>query len=203
MPYQVILNTWPRTSGSRCCVASRVIDSSVIVTTRSTSASSTARGAPGLGPSRRPSHPLSMNRRRHLPTVSRVVPSQAGTPASLSPPADASTIRARSPRACPVLERRSPALQLLPLSVVDRRHRPRMVIRHDVAFSRRDSLNGYGRHELSGPKLKLARHEDCKETPSTAQQHWRLGSKPRRHRSPCSRSSALRHRLRNTRISLP
>ena len=89
------------------CVAPRGIDSSVIVTTRSTSASLTVRGAPGLGSSRRPSHPFSMNRRRHFPTVSRVVPSRAATPMSLSSSADASTIRARSARACPVLDRRS------------------------------------------------------------------------------------------------
>ena len=86
---------------------SAAFDSSVIVTTRSTSASLTVRGAPGLGSSRRPSHPFSMNRRRHLPTVSRVVPSRAATPMSLSPSADASTIRARGASACPVLDRRS------------------------------------------------------------------------------------------------
>ena len=103
------------------CVAPRGIDSSVIVTTRSTSASLTVRGAPGLGSSRRPSHPFSMNRRRHLPTVSRVVPSRAATPMSRSPSADAkydpgaqrpapvrSWTAAASVPALPVVRRRSP-----------------------------------------------------------------------------------------------
>ena len=38
-----------------------------------------------------------------------------------------------------------PAFQLFPLSVADLRYRPRVVIRHGAAFSRRGSMKGYGR----------------------------------------------------------
>ena len=88
-------------------VASRGIDSSVIVTTRSTSASPILRGAPGLASSSRPSQRAATNRRRHLPTVTRVVPSRSATAMSLSPAALASTMRARRASACAVLRRRT------------------------------------------------------------------------------------------------
>ena len=61
------------------CVAPRGSDSSVRVTTRSTSSSLTVRGVPGRGASSRPSQPLARNRRRHLPAVARVVPRVAAT----------------------------------------------------------------------------------------------------------------------------
>ena len=80
-------------------VAPRGIVSRVSVITRSTSSSETVRGAPGRGSSSSPSQPFSRKRRRHLPTVTRVVPSLSATAWSLSPSAQASTMRARSARA--------------------------------------------------------------------------------------------------------
>lgn len=50
-------------------VASRGRDSSVVVSTLSTSASLTRRGVPGRGSSSKPSNPLLRNRERHLLTV--------------------------------------------------------------------------------------------------------------------------------------
>ena len=89
------------------CVAPRGSDSSVRVTTRSTSASLTVRGVPGRGSSSKPSQPSRRNRRRHLPTVARVVPSAAATVKSLSPCAHWRTMRARNANACDVLRRRN------------------------------------------------------------------------------------------------
>ena len=88
-------------------VASRGIDSKVISTTRSTSASPILRGAPDRGSSGRPSHPDATNRRRHLPTVTRVVPNRSAAATSLSPAAVAGTIRARRADACVVFGRRT------------------------------------------------------------------------------------------------
>jgi hypothetical protein len=51
------------------CVASFGLDSSVIVSTRSTSASLTLRGVPGRGSSNKPSSRWSIKRCRHFPTV--------------------------------------------------------------------------------------------------------------------------------------
>ena len=65
------------------------------------------RGAPGRGSSSSPSQPSRRNRRRHLPTVARVVPSWPATSVSLLPSADSSTIRARKASAWEVLERLS------------------------------------------------------------------------------------------------
>ena len=67
------------------CVASRGSDSRVLTTTRSTSSSPIVRGAPGRGSSSKPSQPAPRNRRRHLPTVARVVPSWSATSRSLFP----------------------------------------------------------------------------------------------------------------------
>ena len=60
-------------------VASRGSDSKVLTTTRSASSSPILRGDPGRGSSSTPSQPSSRNRRRHLPTVARVVPSSSAT----------------------------------------------------------------------------------------------------------------------------
>ena len=89
------------------CVASRGIDSRVVVTTRSTSASDTVRGVPGRASSSKPSQPDWRNRRRHFPTVTRVVPNSAATAKSLFPAALASTIRARRASAWAVFGRRT------------------------------------------------------------------------------------------------
>ena len=79
------------------CVAPRGVVSSVRTTTRSTSSSVTRRDAPGRGSSSKPSQPLRRNRRRHLPTVARVVPRACATAWSLRPAALCSTMRARRP----------------------------------------------------------------------------------------------------------
>ena len=52
------------------CVASRGFDSSVLVITRSTSASRIVRGAPG-GSSSSPSSRFARNLERHRPTIAR------------------------------------------------------------------------------------------------------------------------------------
>ncbi len=104
------------------CVASRCIVSSVIVTTRSTSASLTLRGVPGLGSLSRPSYLFSMNRRSHLPNhLARGA--QPGRYAHValslgrcrrSAPASQRSARSwaatASVPALPVVHRRSPAL---------------------------------------------------------------------------------------------
>ena len=59
------------------CVASFGAVSRVVVITRSTSASAIVRGRPGRGSSSSPSSRSVANRLRHLPTVSRVIPSSS------------------------------------------------------------------------------------------------------------------------------
>jgi hypothetical protein len=63
-------------------------------------------GLPGRGSSDSPSSRLSMNRRRHLPTVGRVTPRSSATWVLVRPSVQASTIRERNARACEVLRRR-------------------------------------------------------------------------------------------------
>src|SRR5581483_7431647 len=72
--------------------------SSVRVTTRSTSASVTVRGAPGRGSSVSPSSRRATNRLRHVPTVAAQTPSRSATALLEVSPAQARTIRARRAR---------------------------------------------------------------------------------------------------------
>ena len=79
--------------------------SSVAVITCSTCSSVTVRGRPGRGSSPSPSSRDSANRARHFEAVARETPSPAAAALTESPPAQASTIRDRSARACAVFRR--------------------------------------------------------------------------------------------------
>ena len=83
------------------------LDSKVNVSTCSTSSSRICRGAPGRASSSNPSQPRCRNRRRHFPTVSRVVPNCTAMAMSLDPPSLAKIILARWANACDVFGRRS------------------------------------------------------------------------------------------------
>ncbi len=82
------------------CVAFVGIVSNVRISNTSTCSSVTLRGSPGRGSSSNPSTPNSMNLRRHLPTVDRVIPRPSATAVLLLPSTQASTIRARNASAC-------------------------------------------------------------------------------------------------------
>ena len=69
------------------CVASRGVVSKVNVTTRSTAASVTVRGAPGRGSSSNPSSRFATKRLRHLPTVCLVTRSSRATAVFVFPAA--------------------------------------------------------------------------------------------------------------------
>src|SRR2546430_7247389 len=88
------------------CVASRGLVSSVSVTTSSTCASLTVRGAPGRGSSSSPSSRLARNRLRHFPTVCFVSRSFRATRVFVSSAAHPRMTRARCARACAVVGRR-------------------------------------------------------------------------------------------------
>jgi len=77
------------------CVAFFGVDSRVMVSTRSTSASLSRRGVPGRGSSNKPSSPLFTKRVRHLPIVCLVTRKRSDTVVLLSPAAHARMMRAR------------------------------------------------------------------------------------------------------------
>ena len=112
------------------CVASAGIVSKVCTTTRSTSSSPIVRGAPGRGSSSKPSQPARRNRRRHLPTVPRVVPSSPAT--SRSPLAGGRLQHDPRPQDQRLrsLGPSYPALQFLPLSLRQIWNLSRVVVRH-------------------------------------------------------------------------
>jgi hypothetical protein len=87
------------------CVAPAGTSSKVRTTTSSTWASVMVRGTPGRGSSVSPSSRSRKNRARHRLTVLKLTPSRAATAVFLPPCAQASTIRARNARPCPVLRR--------------------------------------------------------------------------------------------------
>jgi predicted DNA-binding transcriptional regulator AlpA len=87
-------------------VASAGLDSSVSVSTRSTSSSLNLREVPGRCSSSRPSIPLSKKRCLHFPAVCSVVDTCAAMAVLLSPSAANKTIRARRARAWAVVRRR-------------------------------------------------------------------------------------------------
>jgi hypothetical protein len=89
------------------CVAFFGFSWSVLTMTRSTSASVILRGAPGRGSSHKPSRPRSRKRRRHVRTVSGVIPSRRDTSMIECPSAHCSTIRDRWARAWAVVRRRT------------------------------------------------------------------------------------------------
>src|SRR6266540_6178918 len=89
------------------CVAWAGIVSSVLVTTSAILSSPILRGAPGRGSSSRPSKRFPANRRRHVPTVSREIPSSSAIAQLLSPSAAKSTISVRIASARPILRRRT------------------------------------------------------------------------------------------------
>ena len=100
-------------------------------TTRSTSSSPILRGAPGRGSSSNPSQPSSRNRRRHLPTVARVVPSSSAASRSLFPVVVSRMIRARRESACEVFGRPPyPASQFLQLFIRRLWNLSGMMVRH-------------------------------------------------------------------------
>ena len=78
------------------CVAFFGVDSNVATTTSSTCSAVIEAGRPGRGSSASPSNRSSMNRARHLPTVTGAHPSLAATCLLSCPSAQASTIRDRS-----------------------------------------------------------------------------------------------------------
>lgn len=89
------------------CVALAGVLSKVVTTARSTCSSVIRRGAPGRGSSSSPSGPRSAKRLRQVATVWRLTPSACATAPFVVPgSAQASTIRARSAKACAVLRRR-------------------------------------------------------------------------------------------------
>ncbi|SQE00910.1 hypothetical protein FMEAI12_7420002 [Parafrankia sp. Ea1.12] len=90
------LDQWVAPSGT---------SSRVRTTTSSTWASLIVRGAPGLGSSLSPAHRCRTNRFRHLPTVSRLIPSSAATDVLVLSSAHINTMRARWARPCAVLRR--------------------------------------------------------------------------------------------------
>ncbi len=87
------------------CVAPAGTSSKVLTTTSSICASVIVRGTPGRGSSLSPANRAVMNRFRHRPTVSRVIPSSAATAMLLLPSAHISTMRARWAKPCAVLRR--------------------------------------------------------------------------------------------------
>ena len=80
--------------------------SRVLVITSSTCSSAIVRGRPGRSSSDSPASRLATNRPRHLVTVCGQIPSRSATSLLVTPSAHASTIRARSAKACAVLARR-------------------------------------------------------------------------------------------------
>jgi hypothetical protein len=88
-------------------VASRGVDSSVKVSTRSTSASATCRGAPGRGSSSNPSSRWRIKRDRQRFAVAQLICSSRATSRIERPPALANTTRARIAKACAVVGRRA------------------------------------------------------------------------------------------------
>ncbi len=100
------------------CVASRGVDSSVVVKTRSTSASVILRGTPGRGSSSKPSRRRARNRPRHLPTVCFVTCTSRAIAVAVSPAAHRSTSRARKASACAVVGRRAQRSSVSRSSVV-------------------------------------------------------------------------------------
>jgi len=88
-------------------VASAGLVSRVRVSTASTSASVTVRGAPGRGSSSNPSRRWVRKRVRHLPTVWWVTPSPCATAVFGLPLAHSNTIRARWAKACALFGRRA------------------------------------------------------------------------------------------------
>ncbi len=91
------------------CVASRGTVSSVAVINSSIRASSTMRGRPGRGSSRRPSRRSTANRLRHLVTIPRVTPNSRAICVLLESPSQARTMRERNAKACALLGRRTHA----------------------------------------------------------------------------------------------
>jgi hypothetical protein len=89
------------------CVASRGFVSSVAVTTSSTCASLTVRGAPGRRSSSSPSNRLARNRLRHFPTVCFVTRTCRATRVFVSSAAHPRIKRARSASAWAVVGRRA------------------------------------------------------------------------------------------------
>src|SRR5438445_1045531 len=87
------------------CVASRGVDSNVIVTTRSTSSSEIRRGAPGRGSSSSPSSRRRRNRRRHSRAVAQLISWSWATWRMGWASALAKAIRARIASACAVVGR--------------------------------------------------------------------------------------------------
>src|SRR5579863_1849389 len=87
------------------CVALSGRLSSVWVITASIRRSSTVRGVPERGSSRKPSSRSDRKRRRHLLTVTGSIPSCAATSLLCRPDAQPSTILARSAKACAVFRR--------------------------------------------------------------------------------------------------
>ena len=92
------------------CVAPRGTLSSVLAITASTRASSMVLGAPERSASSRPSRRDWTNRARHLLTICGVTRWHAATTLLSCPWAQASTMRARSAKACAVLRRNVRAL---------------------------------------------------------------------------------------------
>ena len=114
------------------CVASRGVVSKVSVTTRSTAASVTVRGAPGRGSSSNPSRRFATKRLRHLPTVCLVTRSSRATAVFVFPAAHSRITRARRAVACAVFGRRaqfSSASRSSPLTINSRSGRPSRRIR--------------------------------------------------------------------------
>jgi hypothetical protein len=89
------------------CVAFFGVDSSVMVNTRSTSASLIFRGVPGRGSSNKPSSPLFRKRVRHLPIVCLVRRKCSATFVLLVPAAHSKMMRARCASAWLVFGRRA------------------------------------------------------------------------------------------------
>ena len=83
------------------------VDSKVIASTRSISASLSLSGVPTRASSSRPSRRLWTNRLRHFPTVCMVKLSRVATAVLLDPSAHAKTTRARCASACADLGRRA------------------------------------------------------------------------------------------------
>src|SRR5262249_55280884 len=89
----------PDAGGSASCQASQGRDTlHVAPSTSSTCASVMDRGAPGRGPSSKPSRRFMRNRSRHLQTVAPVMRSRLATSPLLSPSLQPSTMRARIAR---------------------------------------------------------------------------------------------------------
>src|SRR5437868_6073995 len=89
------------------CVASLGVDSNVIVSTRSISASLTLRGVPGRGSSNNPSNRRSTKRCRHLQTVWILTRNFPAAAVFVLPSAHSRIMRARSAKACADFGRRA------------------------------------------------------------------------------------------------